>query len=120
VAAGKPWQAAGISRKTWYKHQTMTTNSGQLADLNQLWPADHNATPRVATPDGSWTRYARLRRQPGQPAAAKRGAPGRACYAAISALMRCTVPVPTPHRAPGQCGSNRLTMLTGCYRRGVL
>jgi hypothetical protein len=29
-----------------------------LADLNQLWPADHNATPWVATPDGSWTRMA--------------------------------------------------------------
>jgi hypothetical protein len=27
-----------------------------LADLNALWPADHNATPWVATPDGSWTR----------------------------------------------------------------
>jgi hypothetical protein len=27
-----------------------------LADLNGLWPADHNATPWVATPDGSWTR----------------------------------------------------------------
>jgi hypothetical protein len=26
-----------------------------IADLNQLWPAD-NATPWVATPDGSWTR----------------------------------------------------------------
>jgi hypothetical protein len=29
-----------------------------LADLNHLWPADHNATPWVATPDGSWTRIA--------------------------------------------------------------
>jgi hypothetical protein len=27
-----------------------------LADLNHLWPADHNATPWVATQDGSWTR----------------------------------------------------------------
>jgi hypothetical protein len=27
-----------------------------LADLNRLWPADHNATRWVATPDGSWTR----------------------------------------------------------------
>jgi hypothetical protein len=27
-----------------------------LADLNALWPADHNATPWVATRDGSWTR----------------------------------------------------------------
>jgi hypothetical protein len=27
-----------------------------LADLNGLWPADHNATPWVATRDGSWTR----------------------------------------------------------------
>jgi hypothetical protein len=34
--------------------KAMTT----LADLNQLWPADHNATPWVATPDGSWTRAA--------------------------------------------------------------
>jgi hypothetical protein len=29
-----------------------------LADLNQLWPADHNATPWVATRDGSFTRFA--------------------------------------------------------------
>jgi hypothetical protein len=29
-----------------------------LADLNRLSPADHNATPWVATPDGSWTRMA--------------------------------------------------------------
>jgi hypothetical protein len=29
-----------------------------LTDLNQLWPADRNATPWVATPDGSWTRMA--------------------------------------------------------------
>jgi hypothetical protein len=27
-----------------------------LADLNGLWPSDHNATPWVATRDGSWTR----------------------------------------------------------------
>jgi hypothetical protein len=27
-----------------------------LADMNQLSPADHNATPWVATQDGSWTR----------------------------------------------------------------
>jgi hypothetical protein len=27
-----------------------------LADLNGLSPADYNATPWVATPDGSWTR----------------------------------------------------------------
>jgi hypothetical protein len=27
-----------------------------LADLNRLSPTDHNATPWVATPDGSWTR----------------------------------------------------------------
>jgi hypothetical protein len=27
-----------------------------LADLNGLSPADPNATPWVATPDGSWTR----------------------------------------------------------------
>ena len=31
----------------------MTTT---LTDLNWLSPADHNATPWVATPDGSWTR----------------------------------------------------------------
>jgi hypothetical protein len=24
--------------------------------MNHLWPADHNATPWVETPDGSWTR----------------------------------------------------------------
>jgi hypothetical protein len=29
-----------------------------LADLNRQWPADHNATRWVATPDGSWTRVA--------------------------------------------------------------
>jgi hypothetical protein len=29
-----------------------------LADLNVLSPADRNATPWVATPDGSWTRMA--------------------------------------------------------------
>jgi hypothetical protein len=28
-----------------------------LADLNGLSPADYNATPWVATPDGSWTRF---------------------------------------------------------------
>jgi hypothetical protein len=42
---------AGIGRG----HATsnvMTT----IEDLNQLSPADHNATPWVATPDGSWTR----------------------------------------------------------------
>jgi hypothetical protein len=27
-----------------------------LADMNHQWPADNNATPWVATPDGSWTR----------------------------------------------------------------
>jgi hypothetical protein len=27
-----------------------------IAALNGLWPADHNATPWVATRDGSWTR----------------------------------------------------------------
>ena len=27
-----------------------------LSDLNELWPADANATPWVATRDGSWTR----------------------------------------------------------------
>jgi hypothetical protein len=50
VVTGKPRGAAA-------RHGTskaMTT----LADLNRLWPADHNATPWVATPDGSWTRMA--------------------------------------------------------------
>jgi hypothetical protein len=41
----KPWSARA-SRETCYK-QSMT-----LADLNALWPADANATPWVATPDG--------------------------------------------------------------------
>jgi hypothetical protein len=27
-----------------------------IAALNGLWPPDHNATPWVAAPDGSWTR----------------------------------------------------------------
>jgi hypothetical protein len=47
--------AAGEVRGIGRGHATsnaMTT----LADLNRLWPADHNATPWVATPDGSWTR----------------------------------------------------------------
>jgi hypothetical protein len=35
--------------------KAMTT----LADMNHLWPADHNATPSVATRDGSWTRMVR-------------------------------------------------------------
>ena len=39
-------RAKGNSRKH------MTT----LSDLNSLWPADANASPWVATPDGSWTR----------------------------------------------------------------
>jgi hypothetical protein len=34
--------------------KAMTT----LADLNRLWPADHNAAPWASTPDGSWTRMA--------------------------------------------------------------
>jgi hypothetical protein len=63
--SGRKPAACGATSKA------MTT----LADLNQLWPADHNATPWVATPDGS-------RRQPGQAAAhqpsAQTGAPKRA------------------------------------------
>jgi hypothetical protein len=34
----------------------MTMKNGRLAGLNELWPADRNATPWAATPDGSWTR----------------------------------------------------------------
>jgi hypothetical protein len=34
----------------------MTTKDARLAHFNELWPAGHNATPWVATPDGSWTR----------------------------------------------------------------
>jgi hypothetical protein len=45
----KPWSARA-SRETCYKQ------SMPLADLNALWPADANATPWVATQDGSWTR----------------------------------------------------------------
>jgi hypothetical protein len=45
----KAWSARA-SRETCYK-QRMT-----VADLNALWPADANATPWVAMPDGSWTR----------------------------------------------------------------
>jgi hypothetical protein len=35
----------------------MTTKDGYLELLNERWPADHNATPWEATPDGSWTRW---------------------------------------------------------------
>jgi hypothetical protein len=44
--AGAKLAAGGATSKA------MTT----LADMNHLWPADHNATPWVATRDGSWTR----------------------------------------------------------------
>jgi hypothetical protein len=37
----------------------MTTKDERLADLNVLWPADHDATPWVATPDGSCSPAAR-------------------------------------------------------------
>jgi hypothetical protein len=47
---GRALDEARISRETCYK-QSMT-----LADLNGLSPADANATPWVATRDGSWTR----------------------------------------------------------------
>jgi hypothetical protein len=43
---------AGRFAPVWYK-QSMTTT---LTDLNRLSPADPDATPWVATPDGSWTR----------------------------------------------------------------
>jgi hypothetical protein len=46
-----------------------------LADLNRLWPADHNATPWVATPDGSWTRMAGAGVNPNMLAPPKEGAP---------------------------------------------
>jgi hypothetical protein len=35
----------------------MTMKDWFLADLNLPSPADHNATPRVATSDGSLTRW---------------------------------------------------------------
>jgi hypothetical protein len=49
-----------------------------LADLNALWPADPNATPWVATPDGSWTRMVGAGVNPAIPLPAKGGAPERA------------------------------------------
>jgi hypothetical protein len=45
-----------------------------LADLNALWPADLNATPWVATPDGSWTRLVGAGVNPDIPRPAKKGA----------------------------------------------
>jgi hypothetical protein len=38
-----------------------------LADLNALWPADANASPWVATPDGSWTRLVGVGVNPDMP-----------------------------------------------------
>jgi hypothetical protein len=52
-------RAAGISRKAWYERaegKPTTMMDGDFAGLNGLSPADHNATPWAATPDGSWTR----------------------------------------------------------------
>jgi hypothetical protein len=44
-----------------------------LADLNRLSPADHNATPWVATPDGSWTRATGAGVNPDMPRPQKEG-----------------------------------------------
>jgi hypothetical protein len=44
-----------------------------LADLNGLWPADHNATPWAATPDGSWTRMVGAGANPDIPRQQKEG-----------------------------------------------
>jgi hypothetical protein len=47
--------------------------NGHLAHLNELSPADHNATPWVATPDGSWTREVGAGVNPDIPPPTKRG-----------------------------------------------
>jgi hypothetical protein len=52
----------------------MTTKDGHLAHLNGLWPVDHNATPWVATPDGSWTRVVGAGVNPDIPPPTKSGA----------------------------------------------
>jgi hypothetical protein len=44
-----------------------TSRSMTLANLNGLSPADANATPWVATPDGSWTRLLGADVNPGSP-----------------------------------------------------
>jgi hypothetical protein len=55
--------------------EAMTTKDGRLADLNGLWPADRNATPFVATSDGSWTRLVGAGVKPDIPPPAKGRAP---------------------------------------------
>jgi hypothetical protein len=62
------WDAITMGGAT---SKAMTT----LADMNHLWPADHNATPWVATRDGSWTRMVGNGVNLNIPAA-KRGAAG--------------------------------------------
>jgi hypothetical protein len=47
-----------------------------LVDLNGLSPADHNGTPWVATPDGSWTRLVGAGVNPDMPRPAKKGGAG--------------------------------------------
>jgi hypothetical protein len=59
--------------------RAMTT----LADLNGLWPADHNATPWVATPDGAWSRATGAGINPNIPPLQKEGATRR-----LSASLR--------------------------------
>jgi hypothetical protein len=54
--------------------KAMTT----LADMNHLWPADHNATPWVATRDGSWTRLVGADVNPDIARPQKEGRPERA------------------------------------------
>jgi hypothetical protein len=48
--------------------------NGDLIYLNLLSPADHNATPWMATPDGSWTREVGAGVNPDIPPPTKRGA----------------------------------------------
>jgi hypothetical protein len=52
----------------------MTTKDGDLIYLNLLSPADRNATPWVATPDGSWTRMIGAGVNPDIPPPIKKGA----------------------------------------------
>jgi hypothetical protein len=66
MSARRPTAAASTAESAWAAAAKGTADrparraTGKamtiLADLNRLWPADHNATPWMATRDGSWTR----------------------------------------------------------------
>jgi hypothetical protein len=75
-----------------------------LADLNRLWPGDHNATPWVATPDGSWTRMTGAGVNPAIPRPQKEGrqnVPAGPIDPALSAAAGAsTAPAEPGERAP--------------------